>query len=320
MTRGAAQPRVSVIMPAYNAEQYVSAAVGSALDAGESDVEVIVVDDGSTDQTVAAARSLSDPRVTVIEIPRSGGPSKPRNVGISRARAAYIALLDADDLLKPGKLAESAAALDRCASAGFAFGNFEKIDADDNVFESSFSYAYPVFRGLKSETAGGNWRLIPQQELARGLLCENFIGTSGVMVRKDLVVDIGGFDETLPNGDDLDVWFRLAHRCDALYSPSVGHSYRVLPKSVARGPPFRTALSRIEVLRRERARWGDRAARRQLDRRNAENLGGIGFQRRLQRERWAAMRSYLRAYTTSREGRWLAQLIAAALFAPEDAG
>jgi glycosyltransferase involved in cell wall biosynthesis len=304
-------------MPAYNAERYIAAAVRSALNASTPEVEVLVVDDGSTDRTADEVRAIDDPRVTVIPISASGGPSRPRNVGIRHARAPYVSLLDSDDLLKPGKLAASIAALDRCPSAGFAFGNFEKMDADGNVFETSFSYAYPMFRGLQSEPAGGDWRLIPQSELARGLLYENFVGTSGVVVRRDLAVTLGGFDETLLNGDDLDLWFRLAHCCDALYSPTVGHSYRILTRSVARGPPLRTAYSRIKVLRRERARWPDRTARRELDRRIAENLAGIGYQQRLRRERWRAVRSYLHAYATFPERRWLTYLIAAALFAPE---
>jgi glycosyltransferase involved in cell wall biosynthesis len=310
-------PRVSVVMPAYNTERYIAAAVRSALDASAPDVEVLVVDDGSTDRSVAEVRAIDDPRVTVIPIAASGGPSRPRNIGIGHARAPYISVLDSDDLLKPGKLVASVTALDRYPSAGFAFGNFEKMDADGNVFETSFSYAYPVFRGLKSEPAGGDWRLIPQSELARGLLYENFIGTSGVVMRRDLAMTLGGFDETLGNGDDLDLWFRLAHRCDALYSPSVGHSYRVHSTSLIHGPPIRNAASRIKVLRRERARWRDRAARRHLDRRIAENLAGIGYQQRLRRKRWLAVRSYLHAYATSPERRWLASLIAAALIAPE---
>lgn len=312
-------PRVSVVIPAYNTERYIAASIHSACDASELDVEVLVIDDGSTDRSVAEVRAIGDPRVTVISISASGGPSRPRNIGLRHARAPYVSLFDSDDLLKPGKLAASVAALDRCPTAGFAFGNFEKMDADGNVFETSFSYAYPVFRSLKSEPAGGDWRLIPQSELARGLLYENFIGTSGVVVRKDLALALGGFDETLRNGDDLDLWFRLSHRCDALYSPTIGHSYRVHSASVVHRPHIRNAVSRIEVLRRERERWRDRAARAQLDLRIAENLGVIGYQQRLQRKRWSAVSSYLRAFATSPERRWIAGLIAAAFFTAKGA-
>jgi hypothetical protein len=107
-----------------------------------------------------------------------------------------------------------------------------------------------VFRGLKSEPTEGDWRLLPQNELVCGLLYENFIGTSGVVMRKDLAMTLGGFDETLANGDDLDLWFRLAHCCDAVYSPSVGHAYRVHSTSVIHARP--SAIPSPKVLRRER--------------------------------------------------------------------
>jgi glycosyltransferase involved in cell wall biosynthesis len=303
-------------MPAHNTERYIGTAVRSALDSGEPDVEVIVVDDGSTDGTAAAVRAIDDPRITLITIAASGGPAKPRNIGVARARGQYVSMLDSDDILKPDHLRASVAALERCPSAGFAFTNFERMDDDGNVFETSFSYAYPVFRGLRTQPAGEGWRLIAQQELSRGLLYENFIGTSGVVIRRQLVSELGGFDESLPNGDDLDLWFRLAHRGDAVYCPSVGYSYRIRAASVARGTTTRTALSRIKVLRRERARWHQRRARRQLNRRIAENLAVIGYQQRLQRKRWTAARSYLQAFATSPGARWLIFLMVALLRAP----
>jgi len=298
-------PRVSVVMPAHNTERYVVAAVRSVLDGAGDDVEVIVIDDGSTDGTVEVVRAIADARVTVIPIAAHGGPSKPRNVGIRHASGAYISLLDSDDLVKPGKLAACVAALDRNPSAGFAFGDYETMDADGRVYDGSCMHAYPVFRALQSQPAGDDWRLIPQAELARGLLYENFIGTSGVVARRELVIALGGLDESLPNGDDLDLWFRLAHHGDALYSPRPGHSYRVRPASVVRGPPLRNAFSRIKVLRRERQRWQERAARRPIDRRIAENLGVIGYQQRQQRQRRAALHTYLQALRISPELRWL---------------
>jgi glycosyltransferase involved in cell wall biosynthesis len=308
---------VSVVMPVYNTERYIAASIRSALAAGVPDIEVLVVDDGSTDRSVEEARSVGDPRVSVILNAPSGGPSRPRNIGLRHSLAPYISLLDSDDLLKPEKLRASIAALERHPSAGFAFGNYERMDADGNVFETSFEYAYPTFRALEWQPAGDEWRLIRQRDLARGLLYGNFIGTSGVVVRRELALSLGGFDESLANGDDLDLWFRLAHTGDALYCPSVGHSYRVHAASVVHRPSIRNAVSRITVLRRERARWRTRTERRQLDRRIAENLAVIGYQQRLQRKRWQAVRSCLHAFTTSPELRWLTTVVAAALLAPE---
>jgi glycosyltransferase involved in cell wall biosynthesis len=313
----ATTPRVSVVIPMHNTERYIGAAVHSALDPSLPDVEVLVIDDGSTDQSMAAARAIDDPRVTLIQVAASGGPSRPRNIGIERARAPYVSLLDSDDLLKPNKLASSVAALNRCPSAGLAFGDFEKIDADGNAYELSVKYAYPMFRELRTQPAGDDWRLIPQAAFARALLYENFIGTSGVVVRTSVARAVGGFDETLANSNDRDLWFRLAHTCDALYSPHVGHSYRVHSESIMHRPPIRNALSRTTVLRREKARWRDRDARRQLNRLIAENYAATGYHQRRHRQRWAAARSFLRAFAVSREGRWLASMAVSALLGPE---
>jgi len=287
-------------MPAYNAERYVVSAVRSALDQSGTRLEVLVVDDGSTDRTAAEVRAIGDPRVTVISTAASGGCARPRNIGISRARAPYVSFLDADDLLKPGKLAASVAALDRCPSAGFAFGDFERIDEDGNVFETSARYRFQALQRVKSHPVGDGWRLIPQADLARALVYANFIGVSGVVMRRSLAMTLGGFDEGFVAHEDIDLWFRLAHRCDALYCANVGHAYRVHGAGIVHGrPPISNAMFRIEVMRREKARWRDREARRQLDRRIAENLVTIGYHQGLQGERWRGVRSYLHACAVS---------------------
>jgi glycosyltransferase involved in cell wall biosynthesis len=309
-----AVPRVSVVIPAYNRERYIAAAVRSALNAGEPDVEVLVIDDGSTDRTVAEVRALNDPRVTITSISRSGGPSRPRNVGIRQARAPYVSLLDSDDLLKPTKLASSVTALERCPSAGFAFGDFETIDEDGNIIETSVSYAFPALRAVKSRPAGNGWRLIPQVELARTLARETFIGTSGVVIRKDLAVTLGGFDETLVFAEDTDFWFRLAHRTDALLSSSVGHSYRVHSASLCGGWDIHQAQSAIRVLRREKARRRDRGEQCQLDWVISRYLHFIGRHHRQQGAPWKAVCSHLHGFAVSPQRDWFLGLIRVAFF------
>jgi glycosyltransferase involved in cell wall biosynthesis len=156
--------RVSLVMPAYNTGRHIGAAVRSALDTGSADFEFLIVDDRSTDRTVEEERAI-DPRVAVIQLSASGGRSRPRSLGIQHARAQYIALLDSDDLLKPGNLAASVAAVNPSPCAGFAFGNCEKMDAEGDVFETFLPYVYPLFRGLNAEAAGGDWRLNPESKL-----------------------------------------------------------------------------------------------------------------------------------------------------------
>jgi len=129
--------RVSVVMPVHNAERHVESALRSVLASDLREIEVIVLDDGSTDRSLGIVRSIDDPRLQSIILEASGGPSRPRNIGIARARAPYVALLDADDLLKPDKLSTAVAALDRHPQAGIAFADYERIDDAGALLESS---------------------------------------------------------------------------------------------------------------------------------------------------------------------------------------
>jgi glycosyltransferase involved in cell wall biosynthesis len=301
--------RVSVVIPVYNAERYLEASVRSALASDLSELEIVIVDDGSTDRSAEIIREIADPRIVLIQTHASGGPARPRNIGIAHARAPYVALLDADDLIKPDKLSSAATALDRHPEAGFAFADFEKIDGDGRILQSSVIMQIPTFRELVSESGEDSWRLIPRSELERGLLGTNFIGTSGVILRKSVLSDIGVFDESLVYCEDRDLWFRLAHSCSALYREQIGHSYRVAPGSLTYKPTLRTARDRITVIRRERARRKTGRERRHLDRLIAENLATIGYEHRRCHKRFRSAVSFLQAFVTHPDIRWMRALV-----------
>jgi hypothetical protein len=230
-----------------------------------------------------------------------------------------VSLLDSDDLLKPTKLASSVAALERCPSAGFAFGDFEQIDEDGNPFETSLSYAFPVLRLVTSRPIGNGWYLIPQVELARLLVHQNFIATSGVVIRRDLAVTLGGFDETLVFHEDTDFWFRLARCTDAVYSKSVGHSYRVHFASLTHSDSvLQLGRDGIRALRREKTQWRNRGARRLLDRSIAGYLHSIGFHHHRQGKPWKAVCSHFHGFAVYPRRDWLLALIRLAFFAPHN--
>jgi len=106
-------PKVSVIMPVYNTETYVAQAIESILAQTFTDFEFIIVDDGSTDRTPAIldAFSRSDNRVRIIHNPVNRGPAACRNIGLNNSSGEYIALMDADDISKPERLAKQSAYL-----------------------------------------------------------------------------------------------------------------------------------------------------------------------------------------------------------------
>ncbi len=302
--------RVSVVMPVHNAAAYVERAVRSALNSDLRELEVIVVDDGSQDQSAATVTAIADPRLVLLRMPPSGGPSLPRNVGIAHARAPYVALLDSDDELKPHKLSAAVDALDRHPTAGFAFTDFESIDENGTLISQSVLADYLARPTLTAGPAEAGWRVIPQEILARALVYENFIGTSGVVLRKELLSIVGAFDESLRYSEDRDLWFRIAHQSDALFWNQVGHSYRIRRGSLSDGPQIPIARARIAVLQREQRRWnrGEFAIRCQINNLVAANLAAIGYEER-RRHRLRAVAMYLRAFVVSPQMRWLRGLL-----------
>jgi glycosyltransferase involved in cell wall biosynthesis len=308
--------RVSVVIPVFNAAATLAATLRSVLASELRELEILVIDDGSTDASVDIAQAIGDTRIRVLREHASGGPARPRNVGIFNARAPYIALLDADDLLKPDKLSASVAALEQHPQAGFAFADFEKIDADGKLLEPSVvAYKLAACR-LASTPLADSWSLISQSELARGFLYRNFLTPSGVVLRKSVLGEVGGFDETLVYSEDLDLWFRLAHHCSALYSSRVGHSYRVAAGSLTYRPSVRTARDRITALLRERARRRQHAERRQIDRLLAETQATLGWEYRRGRRRLRAAAAFAQALLRQPRVRWMRALLGSLVLQP----
>jgi glycosyltransferase involved in cell wall biosynthesis len=303
--------QLSVVIPVHNAERSIAATVRSALLSDLSDLEVVVVDDGSDDRSAEVVRNIGDPRVVVLQIPASGGPARPRNVGIAQARAPYVALLDADDLLKPDKLSAAVQALERHPEAGFAFGDFEKIDAAGTVLEPSVHGGARPMPRLAGTAVEESWRLISAAELQRGLLDHNFIATSSVVMRRSEFARCGPFDEALVFAEDHDLWFRLAHRCNALYQERVGHSYRVAPGSLTYLPSARALHDRIKVLRREKRRRRAHKERRELDRKIAVDFARLGYLHRRRRERLEAAAAFAQALVRQPSLPWMRALLGA---------
>ena len=186
-----AAPRVSVVVPCYNAERYLAAALDSALSQEGVAVEVLVADDGSTDGTAAVLAQYGD-RVRVLQ-QHHRGPSAARNACLRVARGEYLALLDADDRYRPGKLARQAAVLDGRPDVGLVSTGWVVVDADGR----------PLPRQGRSREQG---------DVRRRLLVGNLAHPVAVMMRRAQVLEAGGFDESLQVNEDWDLFIRLALR------------------------------------------------------------------------------------------------------------
>lgn len=206
-TLGQQLPRTSVVITSFNYAEYLPAAIASVLAQTDRDFELLIVDDGSTDGSLALARSYSDsdPRVRVLVQPHSG-PGAARNTGMQEARGRYIAFLDADDIWVRDKLAAQCELLDRRPGTGLVYTRFGVIDADGRVNSRGYSW-------LTAKPSGA---------ILRHLLEGNVIGTpSSICFRRDLVEnEMIRFDDTQLHSDDWHFYFLVAPRTRVHYLPS----------------------------------------------------------------------------------------------------
>jgi len=255
-------PTVSVIIPAYNAAAYLPETLDSIFAQSYRDFEIILVDDGSTDDTGGVVARYGD-RIDYVRQANSGGPARPRNVAIARARGRYICIFDSDDLMLPEKLERSVAFLDAQPDLGLVFTDFVKFDTR-GTHPGTHMQAYTNFHKLPKVQVGPARFRIGSTVAFESLFYGNYIGTSGVLAPAAVLKDIGPFDESVTRGglEDRDMWFRIARERDIGYLDFVGHRYRVLPGSVSRRAA-QSAEARIEVIRRHARSLRSARARRQ---------------------------------------------------------
>ena len=218
---------VSVIIPNYNHARYVADAIRSVLSQTYRCYEIIVVDDGSTDDSRAVVARFGD-RVTYIYQPNAG-LSAARNTGIRASSGSLIGVLDADDLYEPDYLEVLVAALREHPDAGGVHCGYRFVDHEN--------------RPLPQVEA----RAIDPEALHGALLDGNFLVPESILLRRSVYEDVGPFDETLRACEDWDVWLRASSRHRVVHSPRLLTRHRVLPGSMSTDPE-RMLTSRLAVL------------------------------------------------------------------------
>lgn len=193
---------VSVVIPAYNAERYLAECLTSVLEQSHRPIEVIVVDDGSTDGTSEIARS-SLPRVRYHH-QENRGVAGALNAGIALATGDYVSLVASDDGLCPGATAAQAEVLDRYPRAAMVHGGAEHIDESSNVLE-------------REPARDGGVRHQPSRDAVRWLLGSNLVICSSVMIRRSFFERHGGFRQEFVPGEDWELWLRVAAHHDLVY-------------------------------------------------------------------------------------------------------
>lgn len=191
--RSSEVPAVSVVIPTYNAATFVREAIQSALDQTYQDLEIIVIDDGSSDKTESVVGSFGEAVRYVKQENQGAGAA--RNRGIAMARGRYVAFLDADDLWLPQKLAEQVPLLDADPELGLVHSDWAVV-SEKGPKEPSYLSRLPTASGYIFD------------ELAQ---C-GFILTSCTVVRRSCLENIDWFDETLSIAQDYDLWLRICYR------------------------------------------------------------------------------------------------------------
>jgi len=252
-------PLVSVIMPAYNAKLYIEEAIRSVLDQDYPNIELIVIDDGSSDGTAELAESLGE-RVRVIR-QINGGPAAARNKGIADARGELIAFLDADDLWLPGKVSAQVRYLAEHPDVGLVYGKFIRWDG-----RSDGSFPPPPVR----QNDQGSTTLVAEHSgrIYRELLFDNIVHIITAMVRKSVFETVGCFDEHLRTGEDYDLWLRVSREFQADKLNRTLACYRVHSQSTTCVP--RAENNEYQVLLRTLRKFG-----------SEEGAGGRGVDARL---------------------------------------
>jgi len=194
-------PLVSVIMATYNTSKYVGMAVESVLAQDYPAIEIIVVDDGSTDDTqVVLSKYLNDSRVKLVW-QENARQAAARNRGLKEAKGVYIGFCDADNLWLPNKISRQIQCFNEHSDIAVVYGDIRLIDADGRAL------ATPQVKRYSGKITGR-------------LLIDNFVTFNTALVVRSALDEVGGFDSSQRMGDDYDLWLRI----------SVNHTFQYLPE------------------------------------------------------------------------------------------
>ncbi len=219
----AQNPLVSVIVPAFNSEAFLAEAIKSVRAQTFEDWELLVIDDGSTDGTLSVAQRAAegDPRIQAFSTGPSGGPARPRNLGIEKARGAYIAFLDADDLFLPEKLER-------------------QLDAMRSVEKPGLCYTYIEEFWSQREPPPREWLRQPPpsahtDQYVYNLAVRQIPPVSTILMTREFLDEVGGFtpDEIMMPGEDWDFVNRCIWRRPLLCVPEVLGKIRIVPTSLS---------------------------------------------------------------------------------------
>lgn len=214
-------PRVSFIVASYNYACYVTQAIDSLLSQTFKDLEVIVIDDCSPDQSPEILqRYRNEPRVRLVLHEVNQGHISTRNEGLRLARGEYVAVMDSDDYCyRADAVASHVAVLDANPDVGFVYSAYEEVDENSRPFRTFQPWPNDFVRAGLDEF--------------RVLIYRNYIPHTGTLVRRSVLDTIGAeYDSLLPHSADWDLWLRMSTRARVGYLATPYYAYRIHPASM----------------------------------------------------------------------------------------
>lgn len=204
---------VSVVIPAFNAEQHIKECIDSVLNQTYKNLEIIIIDDGSTDNTIDVITAYKDEKIKLFK-QKNSGSAVARNYAIKQASGIWIAFIDSDDIWLPEKLQKQ---LENCS---------------DHVWSHTDMFFYGDIYPEHTKTSD----LTPKHSglILKSLLIENSIGTSSVVINRKIFDELGGFNTDYRALQDWDFWLRVAEKYQVCYLDEPMVYYRVHSSSVSR--------------------------------------------------------------------------------------
>ena len=328
---------VSVVIPTHNRAGIIGRAIESALAQTYSDVQVVVADDGSSDDTRAVAEAYG-PRVTYMYQPNAG-VSAARNFGMRHARGEFIAFLDSDDSWSLWKVEAQVAALRRHQEAGLVWTDMSAVDEADRLIDTRhLRIMYSAYETVDIENtlaevdtlAGLNPRVPPELlsasvregDLSGGILLGNLIHTSTVLFRRSRCELTGGFDESYARaGEDYEFYIRLCSGGPVVFIDAPSTQYRIGAADQLTAPSMMLEIARNDL--RAIQKWISRSGSpnqlppRVMRRRLAESFAWVGeAELEAGHRRLAAMRLAKSLAVLPRADRRAMLLVSCALTAP----
>ena len=236
-TIATSSPLISVVIPTHNRARFVAQAVHSALAQEFQDLEVVVVDDGSTDHTAAVMAEINDPRLRYLPKPKSNAPDT-RNRCIDAAKGEWLLWLDSDDLLLPGWVARVATLIEAGTAADVYYGNLEVVDARARRLQILRYEDFADQNGL----------------LLAHLVHANPLPLPGSLMRRSLAQEAGGFDVEFTRAHDYEFWTRLAPVARFRHVPFLAVQWRWHDSNMSSGSVARDLSFEARVVERLLAR------------------------------------------------------------------